>query len=102
MPNSSKLKVVWTSASLFHSTRIKKYLLKEFSEKEVNHFYALLSSFEEMISLFPKLYPETKKKNKIRRAVLSKELSVFYAIKQKQIYVLAVLDNRCDLSDFIN
>jgi plasmid stabilization system protein ParE len=101
MPESVKLQIRWTSQSLFHASLIKQYLLKKFTQKEVDNFYDLLSSFEEAVVLFPKLYPETKKKFKIRRAVLSKELSVFYRIAKGQIDVLAVLDNRCNLDAFL-
>lgn len=101
MPELSPLNVVWTNQSLVHAAAIKKYLQKEFTQREIDHFYSLLGSFEEAISFFPKLYPETKKKLKIRRAVLSKVLSVFYRIKNNNIEVLAVLDNRCDLSEWL-
>ena len=101
MPESVKLNLRWTSQSLFHATLIKKYLLKKFTQTEVDNFYVLLSSFEEAVVLFPKLYPETKKKLKIRRAILSRELSVFYKISKAQIDVLPVLDNRCELVAFL-
>ena len=42
----------------------------------------------------------TKKKN-VRRAVLSKPLSVFYRIEKSTIEVLAILDNRCDFEVWI-
>jgi len=101
MPERKKLTVYWTSETLKNASSIKNYLKENFSEKEVERFYSLLSSFEEAISIFPKLYPQTKKKDKIRRAVLSREFSVFYRISGNQIQVLAILDNRQDLSKWI-
>ncbi len=101
MPEAVKLKIRWTSKSFFNASLIKQYLLRKFTQKEVDNFYILLSSFEKAVVLFPKLYPETKMKFKIRRAVLSKELSVFYRVSKGQIDVLAVLDNRCDLEAFL-
>jgi len=101
MPESVKLKIRWTSQSLFQASLIKQYLLRKFSQVEVDNFYILLSTFEKAVVVFPKLYPETKNKIKIRRAVLSKELSVFYRIYKSQIDVLAVLDNRSDLEAFL-
>lgn len=101
MPERKKLTVFWTNETFRNASSIKTYLEENFSEKEVERFYSVLSSFEEVISIFPKLYPQTNKKNKIRRAVLSKELSAFYRISKDQIEVLAILDNRQDLSKWI-
>ncbi len=100
MPKPIKLEVFWTSKSLYQASLIKNYLKENFSQKEIDQFYLLLSSFAEAVSLFPKLYPETKKL-KIRRAVLSKELFVFYRISKVNIEVIAVLDNRCNLFKFL-
>ena len=73
----SFLFVDWTNRAISDSLAIKKYLLKEFSQKEIDHFYKLLESFEKIIISYPKLYPQSTKNKKVRRAVLSKELSVF-------------------------
>lgn len=93
--------VVYTNSALANASSIKKYLFRKFSEKEVAIFFALLQSFEIATISFPKLYPKTNKKKNIRRAVLSKVLSVFYRIKNSNIEVLAILDNRCDLQEWI-
>lgn len=94
-------KINWSNTSLSQAASIKHYLQENFSQKEINTFYALLKSFENAIALFPKLYQVSAKKKEIRRAVLSKELSVFYRYKNKCIEVLAMFDNRCDLTDWI-
>jgi hypothetical protein len=51
--------------------------------------------------LFPTLYPENKKL-KIRKAVLSKVLSVYYTIRKNKIFVVAILDSRWDEARKIN
>jgi plasmid stabilization system protein ParE len=75
-------------------------LKDNFSQKEIDNFYWLLQSFEETVSVFPELYPVAKKV-KIRRAVINKVLSIFYRIHHNQIEVIAILDNRCDLNNWI-
>ncbi len=92
--------IVYTSTSLSNATAIKKYLSNRFSQKEVDHFF-LLQSFESVVISYPKLYPKTTKKKNVRRAVLSKPLSVFYRIEKSTIEVLAILDNRCDFEVWI-
>ena len=99
MPDKIPLEIVWTSNSILTARAIKKYLEIKFSDREVEGFYSLLKTFEQAVSLFPGLYPLSK--NKIRRAVLNKNLSVFYRKNKSRIEVLAVLDNRMDLSDWI-
>ena len=101
MPELKIKQVVYTNTSLKNATAIKKYLLHKFTQKEVDHFFSLLQSFEAAVVPFPKLYPTTNKKKNIRRAVLSKALSVFYRIENSTIEVLAILDNRCDLEEWI-
>ena len=101
MPKKKNLTVLWTLQSLKNASSIKIFLEKYFTEKEIQRFYSLLIAFETAVKTFPKLYPHTNKKAKIRRAVLSREVSAFYRIIDNRIEVLAILDNRCDLSKWL-
>ena len=100
MPEQKVLPVLWTDRSVQNTLSIKKYIAHKFSQKEVDNFYALLFAFEKAVSIFPKLYPLSNRQREVRRAVLSKKLSTFYRIGDRQIEVLAVLDNRCDISEW--
>lgn len=101
MPELQIKNIVYTELAFANASSIKKYLFHKFSEKEVDVFFSLLQSFEMATISFPKLYPTTNKKKNIRRAVLSKVLSVFYRIQNSNIEVLAIIDNRCDLQEWI-
>jgi plasmid stabilization system protein ParE len=74
----------------------KGYLLYKFTQREVDKFYELLILFENVIVTFPQLYPLSQKHKNIHRAVLSKQLSVFYRESKNRITVVAILDNRMD------
>jgi plasmid stabilization system protein ParE len=100
MHNSKIKEVLYSERALQNALSIKHYLLNNFSRKEVNVFFSLLQSFEAVVLKFPKLYAATSSKNNIRRAVLSKQLSVFYRVNNANIEVLAMLDNRCDISEW--
>ena len=102
MPDKKVSIVKWTENSLKNAIAIKNYLKENFSEKEIDYFYSLLFNFEEVISYFPELYPQINKKYKIRRAVLSKEVSLFYTTELRMIRVLAIIDNRCDISKWLS
>lgn len=100
MPEQKALSVLWTDRSVQNALSIKKYISHNFSQKEVDNFFALLGAFEKAVGIFPKLYPLSSQQREIRRAVLSKELSAFYRIAKNKIEILAVLDNRCDSSEW--
>jgi plasmid stabilization system protein ParE len=101
MPEHKKLPVLWTYQALKNASSVKTYLKENFSLREMNNFFSLLSTFESAVTRFPKLYPQTNKKAKIRRAVLIREVSAFYRIYGTRIEVLAILDNRFDLSKWL-
>ncbi len=99
MPNSKVTSIVWTERFLQNAISIKTYLISNFSSKEVDHFNAILQAFEIAVCAFHDLYPQSLVKKNIRRAVLSKVLSAFYRVHKGRIEVIALLDNRCDISN---
>lgn len=101
MPKDKKLLVVWTNTSLKQAIEIKKYISKNFTEKEVNSFYSLLESFENAIKLFPELYPKSINKTNLRRAVINREMTAIYRVNKQKIEIIGLFDNRCDWSNWI-
>lgn len=95
MDKAHVLSVIYTKQAITDSISIKNYLAKKFSQKEIEKFYSMLTAFEKVVAVFPELYSAIKNKQ-IRRAVLSKQLSVFYIVLKENISVVAVLDNRMD------
>lgn len=77
MTNKNRLAIEYSGQSLNNAKEIVAYLKLKFSEKEVKKFYQALEDFERIISLYPTLYSESPG-TKIRRAVLSRVLSVYY------------------------
>ena len=101
MPKSKVASIVWTEQCKQNAISIKGYLNLNFSSKEVDHFYAIIKSFEIVVCAFPRLYPVSKSSKNIRRAVLSKVLSAYYRINGNQIEVIALLDNRSARSQML-
>jgi hypothetical protein len=97
MAEKKKLVIEYSKQSLTNAKEIVAYLKWKFTDKEVYKFYQALSDFEKIISVYPTLYSESSKM-KIRRAVLSKVLSVFYSINKNKISIIAIFDNRWDES----
>ncbi|MEQ8478844.1 type II toxin-antitoxin system RelE/ParE family toxin [Fulvivirga sp.] len=73
---------------------IRDYLIRKFTIKEAEDFLKLLSQFEQVISLFPELYPATNSYPNLRKAVLHKNTSVYYSVEKDSIIVVAMQDNR--------
>ena len=101
MPVKKALVVEWSAHALKQSAGIRNYLVTKFSEKEVAGFYELLISFESTVARFPDLYSIFSVRKKLRRAVLNKNLSVYYTSTKTKIFVVSVLDNRMDYSKLI-
>ncbi len=100
MPDSQKLPIFYTNRAVSGLIAIKAYLLEHFTQREVDRFYTMLQSFEKVVSIFPDLYQISAKSNKVHRAVLSKQLSVFYRASESRVTVIAIMDNRMDYSNW--
>ena len=101
MPVKGFFSIEWTKPSLNNVLLIQQYLIEKFSEQEVVQLYNLLEGFENAVVNFPKLYPEFSIRKKLRRAVLNKNLSVYYSVKNNKVIVISVLDNRMDYSKLL-
>ncbi|MEO9796885.1 MAG: type II toxin-antitoxin system RelE/ParE family toxin [Crocinitomicaceae bacterium] len=86
--------IIWSPLAESQYIKIKDYLLRKFTQKEVNKLNNLLDQFHEIILKFPELYPQTEFRNNLFRAVLSRQVSVFYRIEKKTVQIVAIYDNR--------
>jgi plasmid stabilization system protein ParE len=98
MADKTQYKIIYSKRSLANIRTIKDYLLYKFTQREVDNLYRMLSDFENVAASFPQLYPLISNSKKIRRAVLSKQLSVFYTYSKGKLMIAAILDNRMDTS----
>jgi plasmid stabilization system protein ParE len=96
MGDNQLLEINYTDLAITDASIIKQYLLYKFTQKEVDKFYGMLRAFENVVSKFPELYPKSPKSKTVRRAVLSKQLSVFYIDSNDSILIIAIRDNRMD------
>lgn len=86
--------VQWSYRSLRNAVQIKKYLIRKFSQIEVQKFEGLLREFELTVSNFPTLYPESIIKKQLRRAVIHKHTTIYYLFSLDKVVVIAMKDNR--------
>ena len=92
----NKLDVIWSAESIQRTDQIIKFLNDKWTNKEIINFLEDLKSFEEIVSNFPEIYPESQIKKGYRRAVINRQTSVLYSIESKSILIHSLFDNRQD------
>jgi plasmid stabilization system protein ParE len=92
----NKLDVIWSDESIQRTDQIIKFLNEQWTNKEIINFLEDLKSFEEIVSNFPEIYPESKIKKGYRRAVINRQTSILYSIEKKLILIHTLFDNRQD------
>ena len=89
-----KPEIRWSEESVRRTDNILSYLFEHWTEKEATNFLKSLEAFEEIVCYFPEIYPESQLKKGFRRAVISKQISVIYSVRQHVIEVHTLFDNR--------
>ncbi len=92
-------KIIWSSEALTNLECIIDYLNSNWTEAEISKFKTQLNRNLEIISQFPSIFPESQIKPGLRRAVLSKQISIIYKILNDAIYLAYLIDNRQDISN---
>ena len=90
----NKIEVIWSGESIRRTDHIILFLTENWTEKEVLNFLIDLKTFEEIVSNFPEIYPESQIKKGYRRAVINKQTSVLYSYENGLILVHTLYDNR--------
>ena len=92
----SKLKIIWSRESINRTDQIIIFLKENWTDKVVLDFLEDIKSFEEIVSNFPEIYPESQIKKGYRRAVINRQISILYSIENKSILIHTLFDNRQD------
>jgi len=91
-------KLFWSEEAISNLEGILNYLEKKWSNSEISNFKTFLSKNLELITKFPLIFPESEIVSGLRRAVLNKQVSIFYKILDEAIYIAYLFDNRQDIS----
>jgi plasmid stabilization system protein ParE len=90
-------KIFWSDESLNNLEAVLSYLETEWTEREVTIFKKKLSKQLELIQKNPKLFPISNLKPRLRKAVLSKQTTIFYELKGFEIHIAYLFSNRMDI-----
>ncbi len=86
-------KIIWTNEAINNLEEILDYLHTNWSQREINHFKNILSKQISLIQQFPKMFPVSEYNKDLRKAVLSKQTTLFYKIQENKIYLIYLFIN---------
>ena len=89
-------KLFWSNESLSNLDSILSYLESEWTDKELASFKQKLSKQLELIQRNPKLFPVSEVQPRLRKAVLSKQTTIFYELQEFEIHIAYLFNNRMD------
>lgn len=70
------------------------YLIKNWSIKVKNDFISKLDKNIQIIKEQPESFPVSRKKNGLRKCVITKQTSLFYRFDSQKIKVITIFDTR--------
>ena len=94
MKNTYKL--IWSDEALQNLKRILDYLEQRWTKKEISNFIRLLDRQLELIRENPRLFAKSDRTKGLRRAVLSRQTTIYYRIIKHEIHIITLFDNRQD------
>ncbi len=87
-------KLIWSDEAIKNLKGIIDYLENRWSEREIRKFAQLLDKQLNLIKSNPFLFAESEKSNGLRKSVLSKQITIYYSVLNREIRVVTLFDNR--------
>lgn len=86
-------KLRWSKDSIADPEDILSYLSRNWSERILNNFKKKLSRQLDLIAQNPLMFLQSTYNPELRKAVLSKQTSIFYKIKDNTIFIVHIFVN---------
>ncbi len=90
-------KIIWTNEAISNLEEILNYLIEKWTQKELDVFKKKLSRQIELISRYPKMFPVSNYNPKLRKAVLSKQTTLYYKLNGNEIFLVYLFVNLKDI-----
>jgi plasmid stabilization system protein ParE len=90
----STFKIIWTSRALSDLKNILTYLEENWTVKEIQKFARLLDLQLNRLTIHPFLFPNSNKYKKIRKSVLTRQISIYYRVTNHDVQIITLFDNR--------
>ncbi|NJK98725.1 MAG: type II toxin-antitoxin system RelE/ParE family toxin [Bacteroidales bacterium] len=92
-------KLRWSDESVKNLEEILNNINSKWTEKEVNNFKSKLSHQLDLIIQNPYMFPASTIKPELRKAVLSKQTTIFYQIIDEFVYLAYLHINKKDINN---
>ncbi len=86
-------KIFWTEEAIHNLEEIIDYLATKWTQREVDNFKKKLLKQIDIIKRNPRMFPVSTFQPRLRKAVLSKQTSIFYEIGNDVIYSVYLFVN---------
>ena len=93
----SDFKVVWTDEAIDNLEAILDYLDHVWTQREVDNFKKKLGKKIELIEQNPKIFPVSAYNPRLRKAVLSRQTTIFYEIADHVINLVYLFNSKQDI-----
>jgi plasmid stabilization system protein ParE len=97
----SDFKVFWTDEAIKNLQSIMDYLDSQWTQREIDNFKKKLAKQIELIETNPSLFPVSEYNPRLRKAVLSKQTTIFYEIADRMIYLVYLFNSRQDIEKIV-
>ena len=87
-------KVIWSDEALQNLIKIIDYLDSQWTKKELSKFVEKLDKRITLISENPQIFPASRIQERIRKSVLTKQISIYYQINKNSVGIITLFDNR--------
>lgn len=89
-------KIIWSDEALANLKQIISYLEQNWTIREIKKFANLLDRQLIRIQNNPFLFPRSDVQENFRKAVLSKQTTIYYQVFNLEIHIVTLFDNRQD------
>ena len=88
------LKIVWSKRANLKFDQIISYLIDKWGEKSAKQFIGRVFDFLEILPEFPEIGSVENKEKNIRGFTITKQVNIYYPIKDDTILLILFFDNR--------
>ena len=93
----SDFKVVWTDEAIDNLESILDYLDHIWTQRETDNFKKQLGKKIELIEQNPKIFPVSAYNPRLRKAVLSRQTTIFYEIADDVVNLVYLFNSKQDI-----
>lgn len=94
-------KIYWSEEAVRNLDEILIYLNSRWTSKEINKFKNKLAKQLELISHNPLLFPVSQNIPELRKAVLTRQTTIYYQLRDDTVYLAYLFVNKKDITKIV-